>query len=101
MAQDTRRFHCPCCHKQLEFETSTGEVREVDKRKDAQKRSEKEMDSMVEQQKHEVERLGDAFARATDDARNQAGGFDDLFKDALDAAKKDKDKKPRNPFDSE
>ncbi len=101
MAQDTHRFRCPCCHKQLEFETSTGEVREVDKRKDAQKRSKKEMDGLVERQKHEGERLGDAFTRATDDARDQAGKFDDMFKDALDAAKKDKDKKPRNPFDSE
>ena len=101
MAQDTRRFRCPCCHKQLEFETSSGEVREVDKSSEATKRSQKEIDSLVDQQKHEAERLGDAFGRATDDALTQADKFDDLFKDALDAAKKDKDKKPRRPFDLE
>ena len=99
MTQDTRRFRCPCCHKRLEFETSSGEVREVDTSEEAPKRSKKELEQLVDKQKREVERLGDAFERATDDTLSQADKFDDLFKDALDAAKKDKDKKPRSPFD--
>ena len=99
MAQDTRRFRCPCCHKQLEFETSTGEVREVDTRKEAPKRSKKELDSLVERQRRENERLEDVFSQAADDARKQVDRFDDMFNQALDAAKKDKDEKPRSPFD--
>ena len=99
MVDNTLRFRCPCCHKRLEFETSSGEVREVDTSEEAPKRSKKELDGMVEQQKQEANRLGDAFSRATEDTMTQADKFDDLFNDALDAAKKDKDEKPRTPFD--
>ena len=80
MAEDkTRRFRCPCCHKQLEFETSTGEVREVDTRKEAPKRSKKELDSLVERQRRENERLEDVFSQAADDARKQVDRFEGKY----------------------
>ena len=99
MTQHTHRFRCPCCHKQLELETATGKVREVDQRKEVKTRAKKELDTLLDKQDRENERLGDAFSRAADDALSQADKFDDLFNSALDDAKKDKDKKPHSPFD--
>ena len=99
MAEGTIRFRCPCCHKQLEIETSTGEVQAVDKRKEAAERSGEEIDAMVDKHRHESERLHDAFSKAADEVRTHKDTFDDLLKNALDEAKKDKDEKPRNPFD--
>ena len=99
MAQDTDRFRCPCCHKQLELDRATGRVREVAAEAEAPKRAGEDMDALIAKQTDESERIGDAFARATKDALHQADKFDELFDSALEQAKKDKDKKSRNPFD--
>ena len=99
MAEGTRRFRCPCCHKQLEIEMATGEVHEVDRAKAGAEQNDAEMDRMVEKHKKESERLDDVFSRAAEDAMTQKDKFDDLFNSALEDAKKDEDEKPPSPFD--
>jgi hypothetical protein len=99
MAEDTVRFRCPCCHKQLEFDRETGKAREIDAKAEAPTLPAGEMQSLIEKQAKDGERLGDAFSRATQDTLHQADKFDALFDSALEDAKKDKDKKPTNPFD--
>lgn len=99
MAKDPHRFRCPCCHEQLEFDEETGIARELDARAAAPKRAESAMTELIEAQTKDAERRSDAFSRATEDTLRHADGFDALFDSALEDAKKDEDKKPRNPFD--
>ena len=99
MVKDVHRFRCPCCNKRLEFDAKSRKVREVQVEKDGDGSDGAEMDRLLEQQKRDSDRLGDAFEQATRDAAIQADKFDDMFDSALDEAKKDKDEKPPNPFD--
>ncbi len=97
--KDVHRFRCPCCKKRLEFDTESRKVREVQAEKDDEGPDGAQLDQLLDQQKKDSERLGDAFEQATRDTATQADKFDDMFDSALDEAKKDKDEKPPNPFD--
>jgi hypothetical protein len=89
-------FVCPCCGKELELDTRSGHVRAA-KVEDA--RGGKGLDDLLADQKAEGKRLHGAFSSAADEQRRQKDTLEDLFSDAKERAKKDKDRRPLNPFD--
>lgn len=95
MVKDLHRFRCPCCRENLEFDARSKKVRALK----VDITEEKKLDQLMEQQRDEGSRLGDAFSDAAQAQGTQANKFDDMFSKAFEEAKKDKDKKPRSPFD--
>ena len=96
MPRDVFEFSCPCCGKRVELNTRNGKVRAV--RVEESKRG-KNFDDMVADQKHEGDRLGSIFDEAKQDDSAREERLEDLFGEAKQEAEKDKDKKPRHPFE--
>lgn len=96
MAKNVHKVRCPCCRELLRIDTSGGKI--VVEAGES-KAPDSGLDDLLDAQKSEKGRLGDAFDQAARAQDTQTGEFDDMFSSALDEAKKDKDKKPRNPFD--
>ncbi len=98
MAKYIFQFPCPCCGKRVELNVRNGKARAV---KFEESKKGKDLDGLVEDQRHEGTRLGSVFDEAREDQSHQAEHLDELFDQATEDAKKDKDKKPFNPFDLE
>ncbi len=98
MAKHIFQFPCPCCGKRVELNVRNGKARAV---KFEESKKGKDLDGLVEDQRHEGTRLGSVFDEARGDQSRQAERMDELFDQATEDAKKDKDKKPFNPFDLE
>ena len=94
MPKDVFEFPCPCCGKRIELNTRTGRSRAVafEESKDG-----KNLDDLISDQKQEGDRLGSMFDEAQKDHEGRPQHLDDLFSDAMDAAKDD-DEKPPHPF---
>ncbi|MBI5850189.1 MAG: hypothetical protein HZB39_04010 [Planctomycetes bacterium] len=84
---------CPCCGRFLEIDTRTGKVR-------AQPGKDSGLDALLQKQKQESDRLTDLFDGARGAERERDSELDDLFKQAKEKSKDDRDK-PRSPFDLE
>ena len=91
-------FPCPCCGKRIEVNARNGKARAVSC-EDAEKG--KSLDGLVEDQKREGQRLGSLFDEAREDQDHSEQHLDDMFKQAAEESKKDKGKRPVNPFDLE
>ncbi len=91
-------FPCPCCGKRIEVNVRNGKARAVSF-EDSVKG--KNLDGLVEDQKREGTRLGSLFDEAREDQDRSQEHLDDMFKQAAEEAKKDKGKRPVNPFDLE
>ncbi len=98
MAKNVFVFKCPCCGKDIEVDTRSGTIRALKFEDSAHGKS---LDKLVVDQKHESDRLEGMLDKASGSLTGDKKRLDDLFGDALEQAKKDKDKKPRNPFDLE
>ena len=98
MAKHIFQFPCPCCGKRVELNVRNGKARAVSIE---ESKKVKELESLVDDQRHEGKRLGSVFDEAQVDQSRQAERLDELFSQASEEAKKDKDKKPFNPFDME
>ena len=99
MLKDLFQFKCPCCGRLIELDTRTGMARAV-RTEDIQ--GGKDLDTMVQETKHEAARLDAFFHKAKDQQKRQGERLDKLFGDAVEDAKKDPDKsKPKTPFDLE
>ncbi len=94
------RFDCPCCGKAIEINTRNGKARAV---KFEESKKGKSFDGLVQDAKHDTARLGDLFEEAQDLYSGDEERLGNLFEDAKKKAAKDKDKdkKPRGPFDLE
>jgi hypothetical protein len=97
MVKDLYRFRCPCCRENLEFDARSKKARALK----VDTSDENKLDELMDKQQTEADRLGDAFSDAAQAQGSHADKFDDIFTKAFDDAKKDKDKKPQNPFDLE
>lgn len=87
---------CPCCKKRIEVDTRSGKARSLEI---AEADREGHLDALVDQQRREEHRLGDAFSQAAEAEKAKQKGFDDLFERSLEEAKDDDETRPRNPFD--
>ena len=95
MVRHLFRFHCPCCNEFVELDTRSGKARAM---KADTKKVAAEMDTLLDKQKHEGERLTDVFQQAAKDQTKHKQKLDDAFSQAFEDAKDDKEK-PHNPFD--
>lgn len=86
---------CPCCGKRIEIDTRSGKARAV------RARDSKDLDRLVDEHRHEDERLRSLFEEAAKDHAHYNERLEDLFKQAAEEAEKHKDEKPPNPFDYE
>ncbi len=91
-------FPCPCCGKRIEVNVRSGKARAVSFE---ESKKGKNLDGLLKDQKREGERLGSLFDDARDDQGHSKEHLDEMFKQAAVEAKKDKGKKPLNPFDRE
>jgi hypothetical protein len=99
MLKDLFEFSCPCCGKRIELDLRTGRSRAV---KPEEKKGGKDLDSLLADQKHEGQRLGTVFDKASDQQRTDKQRLQDLFESAKEDTKKEKDApRPRNPFEME
>jgi len=89
-------FPCPCCGKMVEVDTRSGKARAV--RADEAKGG-RSLDDLLAAQKKDQQRLTDLFASAKDQQARQQEALDEKLRRAKEEAKKDKDEKPRSPFD--
>lgn len=96
MAKNVHKVRCPCCRELIRIDTSGGRI-VVEAEEPTAPTA--ELTDLVDAQKGEKSRLGDAFDQAARAQDRQAGEFDDMFSSAVEEAKKDKDKKPHSPFD--
>jgi hypothetical protein len=96
MAQTVFTFACPCCNKSIEVDTRSGKARAV---RAEEAKGGRNLDDLLSAQKQDQQRLADLFASAKDQQSRQQEALDEKLRRAKEEAKKDKDSKPRNPFD--
>jgi hypothetical protein len=98
MADTSFTFPCPCCGKLIEVDTRSGKARAV---RAEEAKGGRDLDTLLRAHGKEHERLGGLFDSARDDQKRQADQLEAKLRRAKDEAKKDKDTRPRNPFDLE
>lgn len=98
MAESLFTFSCPCCGKQIEVDTRSGKARAV---RPQEAKGGQSLDDLLTAQKKDQQRLADLFASAKDQHAKQKDALDAKLQRAKEEAKKDKDERPRNPFDLE
>jgi hypothetical protein len=96
MAESLFTFSCPCCGKQIEVDTRSGKARAV---RPQEAKGGQSLDDLLSAQKKDQKRLADLFASAKDQQAKQSEALDAKLQRAKEEAKKDKDERPRNPFD--
>lgn len=90
-------FACPCCGKDVELDIRSGKARAVN----PNEKKGKDFETLVDEQQHASERFDAMLGEAKRDQDKQAQQLDSIFKQAAEKAKRDKDKRPNNPFDLE
>lgn len=93
MSRHLIQVRCPCCGRSLEIDTRTGKAR-------AHAAKDGGLDALLDQQRNESDRLTELFDGARGAERDRENELDDLFREAKEKSKQDKDK-PRSPFDLE
>lgn len=96
MADTVFTFHCPCCNKLIEVDTRSGKARAV---RPEEAKGGRDLDSLLQAQKRDSERLGDLFSSAKETEKKKGELLDEQLRKAKEEAKKDKDERPRNIFD--
>lgn len=96
MAETVFTFPCPCCNKLIEVDTRSGKARAV---RPVEAKGGQDLDSLLQSQKKDQQRLADLFSSAKDSEARKAEQLDAQLKKAREEAKKDKDTRPRNIFD--
>lgn len=89
---------CPCCGEPIEINVRTGKARASDLPKS---KKAPDLEGLLEATKGEGARLNDLFEDAQSDQSTEKKRREDKFSKAREKAAKDKDKRPRNPFDLE
>lgn len=97
MPKHLHTFRCPCCHKQLELDTRSGQVRALDP-KDSH--GGKDLDQLLQDQGKQAAALDQAFDKGLREQNRRSESLDDLFKQASEDAKDDEGPLNR-PFDLE
>jgi hypothetical protein len=96
MTRTVFTFPCPCCNKMIEVDTRSGKARAV--RADEAKGG-ADLDSLLQDQKRDSDRLGDLFSSAKDQESRKSDLLDEKLRRAKEEAKKDTDERPPNIFD--
>lgn len=98
MAETIFTFSCPCCSKRIEVDTRSGKARAV---RPEEAKGGTDLDQMLKAHGREQERLGDLFRSASADQQKEKDRLARQLERAKEEARKDKDKdvRPRNPFD--
>lgn len=96
MANNLFTFPCPCCNKLIEVDTRSGKARAV---RPEEAKGGRDLDHLLKEQKKDQQRLGDLFSSARDLESRQSDRLEQQLERAKEEAKKDKDERPRNPFD--
>ena len=89
-------FPCPCCNKMIEVDTRSGKSRAV---RAEESRKAGALDDLLQAQKADQQRLDDVFRSAKGSVARAADDLDAKLLRAKEEAKKDKDTRPRTPFD--
>jgi hypothetical protein len=89
MTRHLIQVRCPCCGRSLEIDKARAHAA-----KDGG------LDALLDQQRSESDRLTELFDGARGAERDRESELDDLFREAKEKSKQDKDK-PRSPFDLE
>ena len=98
MANNLFVFPCPCCNKQIEVDTRSGKARAV---RPQEGKSGTDLLDLGAQQARDQKRLADLFSSAKESEQKRVDRLEEELRRAKDAAKQDKDERPRNPFDLE
>lgn len=98
MAESIFKFHCPCCGKSIEVDTRSGKARAANAE---EAKGGRDLDTLFRTHKGEQQRLDDLFRTAKNDQTQEKEILDKKLARAKEDAKKDKDTRPRNPFDLE
>ncbi len=98
MADTVFTFPCPCCNKLIEVDVRSGKARAA--RPDEAKGG-RDLEQMLKEHGRDQKRLGDLFSSAQDLEQKRGERLEEQLRRAKEEAKKDKDSRPRNPFDME
>lgn len=96
MPKDIYQFGCPCCGKQIEIDTRTGKARA---QKPGEAKGGQDLDSLLQSQQREADRLGRQFEAAKDHQHKEQDLLGDLLKKAKEDARQSPDEKVRRPWD--
>lgn len=96
MAETRFTFACPCCNKLIEVDTRSGKARAA---RPEEAKGGRGLDDLLQAQKKDQQRLGDLFSSAKDHEARAAEQLEQKLLRAKEEARKDKDTRPRNPFD--
>ena len=96
MAETVFTFHCPCCNKLVEVDVRSGKARAA-RPEDA--KGGRDLDQLLKDHGRDGKRLGDLFSSAKESEQKRGERLDEQLRRAKEEAKKDKDERPRNPFD--
>lgn len=98
MGESLFTFPCPCCNKLIEVDTRSGKARAA---RPEEAKGGRDLDQLLKDQGRDKQRLGDLFSSAKDLEATRSNRLEEQLRRAKEEAKKDKDERPRNPFDLE
>ena len=98
MPRDVISVFCPCCGQKLYVDTRNGRAYSTDPESTGVKA---DLDQVLKDSSKDKARMEDEFLNAVDQHKRQKDLLEEQFKEAGKKAAKDKDNKPRNPFDME
>ncbi|MBL8748411.1 MAG: hypothetical protein JNK78_04575 [Planctomycetes bacterium] len=98
MADTVFTFPCPCCNKLIEVDVRSGKARAA---RPEEAKGGRDLDQMLKDHGRDRQRLGDLFSSAQDLEQKRGERLEEQLRRAKEEAKKDKDSRPRNPFDME
>lgn len=96
MAETVFTFPCPCCNKLVEIDVRSGKARAA---RPEEAKGGRDLDQLLKDQGRDKKRLGDLFSSAKESEKQRSERLDEQLRRAKEEAKKDKDERPRNPFD--
>jgi len=98
MADTVFTFPCPCCNKLIEVDVRSGKARAA---RPEEAKGGRDLDQMLKDHGRDRQRLGDLFSSAQNLEQKRGERLEEQLRRAKEEAKKDKDSRPRNPFDME
>jgi hypothetical protein len=96
MAETVFTFDCPCCSKRIEIDTRSGKARAV---RATEAKGGQDLDQLLRSQQQHQKKLDDMFRQAKHTEAQRSDALQKQLERAKDEARKDKDERPRNPFD--
>lgn len=98
MAETVFTFPCPCCNKLVEVDVRSGKARAA---RPEEAKGGRDLEQLLRDQNRDKKRLGDLFTSAKELESKSGDRLAEQLRRAKEEAKKDKDERPRNPFDLE